>query len=141
MFRKKRLVGLLTGAMLMILPVSSAFASPVSFADFHFNAYPATESFQKVVSRTKPDAEQRWYLTLTKYTPDKTGVETPIAVSVKTFSQTGWAAPIHLKLGSQSKAYSSEQGIAKGTNCTLYMSGNSNAKGSYTFWVSGRYSS
>ena len=141
MFKKKRLVGLLTGAALMMLPVSSAFASSVPFTDFHFNGYPGMESFQYVVSRTKPDAEQRWYLTLTKYTPNKTGVETPIAVSVKTKSQTGWAAPIHLKLGSQSQSYDSDMGIGRNTNCKLYMSGNNNATGSYTFWVSGRYSS
>lgn len=141
MFKKKRLVGLLTGAALMMLPVSSAFASSVSFTDFHFNAYPAKENFQRVVSRTKPDAEQRWYLTLTKYTPNKTGAETPIAVSVKSFSQTSWAPQIRLKLGSQSQAYDSSMGIGKGTTCVLYMSGNDNASGSYTFWVSGKYSS
>ena len=134
-------MGLLTGAALMMLPVSSAFASSVSFTDFHFNGYPGNEYFQRVISRKKPDAEQRWYLTLTKYTPNKTGIETPIAVSVKTESQTGWAAPIHLKLGSQSQSYNPDMKIGKGTTCTLYMSGNNNATGSYTFWVSGRYSS
>lgn len=141
MKKLKQFIVALAVAASVAAPVVSAQASSVSFSNFKFQGYAGTESFMKVTKRTKPDGEQRWYLTITKMSGALTGYQAPIAVSVKNFSQTTWAGPIHMTVGSHNQSYDSDLGIKKGTTCTLYMSGNGNAKSNSTVTVSGRYSS
>lgn len=141
MSRVKQFLAALAVIGMFAAPVTNAYASSVSFNKYTFKTYSYTESFYKVTSRVKPDGEQRWYMTLTKVTGVPSTASSPIAVSVKSEKQIDWADPLYVKTGSQSKAYSSELGVKKGTRCYLYMSGNGNAKTGYTVTVSGRYSS
>ncbi len=140
--RVKSFLAALAIAAMAISPMAGVQATSVPFSNYSFTTVANSESYRAVVSRTKPDAEQRWYLTMTKLSRTFSSTsETPIAVSAKNSTQAKESAPLYLKSGSQSKAYGSDKGIGKGTRCTLYVSGNDNAKSSYSVTISGRYSS
>ena len=106
-----------------------------------------SEAYNWVVTKTKADNEQNWYLTITEQRGlgSTSQMNRAIAVSAKNKTDARGCGPLGLYSNyvnqTQRNAYPSHVGYGKDTVCNLYFSGNNNNGNQYTITLSGRYTS
>lgn len=142
--RKAILMGLVA---MMVLPAANVSASNKAFTNYTFTTTANTEVWKSVVAKSKPDAEQNWYVTLTKEQnlPSSSSQQSRAQViSSDTVRNIGGRVPLPLyksNINSTRKIAYGSLKAKKGKTYRLYISGDENNSRSYKITISGRYTS
>ena len=136
----------MTLAVLIVMPATGVSASNKAFSNFKLTTTPNTEVWKTVVSKTKPDNEQNWYVTITsqKNLPSSSGQSRAQVLSSDTYKNFKGRIPLPLfkdQLNQTKKIGYGPLKVKKGKTYKLYISGDENNTKKYTITISGRYTS
>ena len=139
----KKIATLVAVAALLVVPCKVTSAASVSFSNFSYTSTPNSESWSKIVSKTKADNEQAWYATLTGSNGLSSTAARAMFVSGRSSANSIQpdSSPVPLYKSTKSVKCGYISYIKKGTKCWLNIMGDENSKKSFKVKVSGRYTS